>query len=105
MKTDIRILSYLARLFKEFSQLCERAQVLRVHFYRCDISRGLTFTKFDKANFDCSQRRDSFQQGIWSVTKSSARRHCLVSGQSVAADKEFSKGRISLGPGILRPLT
>jgi len=44
--------------------------------------------KFDKANFDCSQRRDSFQQGIWSLAKSSARLHCIVSGQCVAANSE-----------------
>ena len=47
--------------------------------------------KFHKANVDCTQRRDSFQQGTWSLTKSSSRRHCIVSGLCVTADNECSK--------------
>jgi hypothetical protein len=62
-------------------------------------------SKFDKATFNCIQVCDTFQHRIWSVTKSSAGRHCIVSGQCVAAVNEvFQRSHLSR-PGIPRPLT
>ena len=52
--------------------------------------------KFNNANIDCSQRRDSFQQGILSLTGSSARPHCIVSGLCIAAhNEEFQRSYLA----------
>ena len=99
IKTHKHILSYHARFFLEFSQLCKtrpRTSGTAVkEMWRKSWSIIYT-AKFDKANFDCSQRRYSFQQGTWSLRKSSARRHCIVSEQCVATDNEvFQRSHIA----------
>ena len=109
MKTHIlvHILSYLARLFLGFSQPCERAQeLLKQPFQRCDTSRGVSFTQWSSIRQTSTAVNDVIRfnkaYGHW---QSPLRVFTASSADNVSQlTVKCSKDRISLGPGIPRPL-